>query len=90
MPVGNTPQALRYTVNVGSFTDENTALNVYVKLADARLPATRQTFVDRNGPRVVVRVGPYDTATEAQAAADTIRTLGLGAQLQPLSPLPLR
>jgi hypothetical protein len=82
VPQGNAPRALRYSVNVGSYKDENTALNVYVKLTDARLPATRQTFVDRNGPRVVVRVGPFDTATEAEAAADTVRTLGLNAQLQ--------
>jgi hypothetical protein len=83
VPQGNAPQALRYSVNVGSFTDENRALNAYVALTDARLPATRQTFVDRNGPRVVVRVGPFDTATEAEAAADTVRALGLGAQLPP-------
>jgi hypothetical protein len=31
----------------------------------------------------VVRVGPFDTATEAEAAADTVRALGLGAQLPP-------
>jgi DedD protein len=83
VPQGNAPQALRYSVNVGSFTDENRALNAYVALTDARLPATRQTFVDRNGPRIVVRVGPFDTATEAEAAADTVRALGLGAQLPP-------
>lgn len=82
-PQDNAPQALRFSVNVGAFTDENTALNVYVRLTDARLPATRQTFVDSKGPRVVVRVGPYDTATEAEAAADTVRALGLAAPLQP-------
>jgi hypothetical protein len=81
-PQGNTPRALRFSVNVGSFSDENQALNAYVALTDARLPATRQTFVDRNGPRVVVRVGPFDTATEAEAAAETARSLGLGAQRQ--------
>jgi hypothetical protein len=80
VPQGNTPRALQFSVNVGSFTDENQALNAYVALTDARLPATRQTFVDRNGPRVEVRVGPYDTATEAEAAAETVRALGLGAQ----------
>jgi hypothetical protein len=79
VPQDNTPRALRFSVNVGSFTDENQALNAYVALTDARLPATRQTFVDRNGPRVVVRVGPYDTPTEAEAAADVVRGLGLAA-----------
>jgi hypothetical protein len=80
VPQGNTPRALQFSVNVGSFKDENQALNAYVALTDARLPATRQTFVDRNGPRVVVRVGPFDTATEAETAAETVRALGLGAQ----------
>jgi hypothetical protein len=82
VPQGNAPQPLRFSVNVGAYTDENTALNVFVALTDARLPATRQTFVDRNGPRVVVRVGPYDTPTEAEAAADAVRALGLGAPLR--------
>jgi hypothetical protein len=86
VPTGNVPRALRYSVNVGTFADENNALNAFVRLTDARLPASRQTFVDSKGPRVVVRVGPYDTAAEAEAAADTIRGLGLGAQLQPLPP----
>ncbi|MDZ7938381.1 MAG: SPOR domain-containing protein [Rhodoferax sp.] len=86
VPLGNEPQALRYVLNVGTFTDENEALNAFVRLTDARLPATRQTFVDRKGPRVVVRVGPYDTSAEAEAGADTVRTLGLKAQLQPLPP----
>jgi cell division protein FtsN len=86
VPLGNAPRTLNYVLNVGAFADENEALNVYVRLTDARLPATRQTFVDRNGPRVVVRVGPYDTAAEAEAGADTVRALGLKAQLQPLSP----
>lgn len=80
------PRALRYSVNVGTFTDENNALNAFVRLTDARLPASRQTFVDSKGPRVVVSVGPYDTAAEAEAAADTIRGLGLGAKLRPLPP----
>jgi hypothetical protein len=83
VPQGNTPRALQFSVNVGSFTDENQALNAYVALTDARLPATRQTFVDRNGPRVVVRVGPYDTSTEAEAAAETVRSLGLVGPLPP-------
>jgi hypothetical protein len=83
LPQDNTPRALRFSVNVGSFTDENQALNAYVALTDARLPATRQTFVDRNGPRVVVRVGPYDTPTEAEAAADVVRGLGLAGPLPP-------
>jgi hypothetical protein len=86
VPLGNEPRTLNYVLNVGAFADENEALNVYVRLTDARLPATRQTFVDRNGPRVVVRVGPYDTAAEAEAGADTVRALGLKAQLQPLPP----
>jgi cell division septation protein DedD len=86
VPQGNVPRALRYSVNVGTFADENNALNAFVRLTDARLPASRQTFVDSKGPRVVVRVGPFDTAAEAEAAAETIRGLGLGAQLQPLPP----
>lgn len=84
VPQGNAPRTVRFSVYVGAFTDENTALNVYVQLTDARLPATRQTFVDSQGPRVVVRVGPYDTPAEAEAAADTIRALGLGAPPRPL------
>ena len=72
------PQA-QYAVNVGLFADENNARNAVTKLRDAGLPVVRQQVRGPKGRRERIRVGPYETRTEADAAAERIRTLGLEA-----------
>lgn len=71
----------QYLINVGLFADPNNALNAYVKLTDAGLPAIRQEFNTSKGKRTRVRVGPFDNAPAAQAAVEKIQALGLDAQM---------
>jgi cell division septation protein DedD len=69
----------RYFVNVGLFADDNNALNATVKLTDAGLPAFKQELETKKGKRTRVRVGPFDSAAEADKAVEKIRALGLDA-----------
>jgi cell division septation protein DedD len=72
-------QQARFYANVGLFADSNNALNAYVKLTDAGLPALKQEFNTSKGKRTRVRVGPYDTETQTQTAIEKVRALGLEA-----------
>ncbi len=78
-PKAATQQQARFYVNVGLFADSNNALNAYVKLTDAGLPALKQEFNTSKGKRTRVRVGPYDTEGETQTAIEKVRALGLEA-----------
>ena len=68
-----------YLINVGLFADANNARNAYVKLQDAGLPALSQDVKSSKGQRTRVRVGPFETQTEADRAAERIRALQLDA-----------
>lgn len=69
----------RYFINVGLFADDNNALNAYVKLTDAGLPAFKQELKTSKGKRTRVRAGPFDSAPEAERAVEKIHALGLDA-----------
>jgi cell division septation protein DedD len=69
----------RYFVNVGLFADDNNALNATVKLTDAGLAAFKQELETKKGKRTRVRVGPFDSAAEAEKAVEKIHALGLDA-----------
>jgi cell division protein FtsN len=71
----------RFYLNVGLFADDNNARNAHVKLMDAGLPSAQQEMNTSNGKRTRVRVGPFETLTEADRAAKKIRDLGLEAAL---------
>jgi cell division septation protein DedD len=77
VPVASTEE--KFLINVGLFADPNNARNAYVKLQDAGLPAVSQEVKSSKGPLTRVRVGPFETQTEADAAADKIRGLKLEA-----------
>jgi cell division septation protein DedD len=78
-PKAAAQQQARFYVNVGLFADSNNALNAYVKLTDAGLPALKQEFNTSKGKRTRVRVGPYDTEAQTQTAIEKVRALGLEA-----------
>lgn len=82
-PVASDDKAARYVVNVGMFAQENNARNALAQLDDAELPTSRQNVRTPQGPRIRVRVGPFDTLAEAERAADKVRTLGMDAQVAP-------
>lgn len=73
----------RFIVNVGIFADENNARNAFTRLMDADLPANSKAFRALRGPRTRVWVGPFETQTEADTAAEKIRTFGLDALVAP-------
>ena len=63
---------------MGLFADESNARKAQSRLLNEGLPAFRQTLDGAKGTRVRVRVGPYASRSEAEAAA-TVKTLGLEA-----------
>ena len=71
--------AAGYYINVGLFADEANARRAQARLLNEGLPAFRQTLNHARGRLTRVRVGPYDSAAQAQAAAQTIRALALDA-----------
>jgi cell division protein FtsN len=68
-----------YLINVGLFADENNARNAKTRLEDAGLTTVSEEIAYPRGKRTRVRVGPFATDTEANAAAEKIRNLGLEA-----------
>ena len=74
--VGSAPG---FYINVGLFADESNARKAQSRLLNEGLPAFRQTLDGAKGTRVRVRVGPYASRSQAEAAAATVKTLGLEA-----------
>ena len=69
----------RYLINVGLFAEQDNALRAHARLKAAGLPAISESLQMRNGQRTRVRVGPFTTQAQADAAATQIRALGLEA-----------
>lgn len=78
-PAKTSPKEKPLLINVGLFAIEDNARKVYHTLEAAGLPATLQPFTTTKGQRFRVRVGPYPTRAEAEAAARTIRAMSLEA-----------
>lgn len=74
--VGSAPG---FYINVGLFADESNARKAQSRLLNEGLPAFRQTLDGAKGTRVRVRVGPYASRSQAEAAATTVKALGLEA-----------
>jgi cell division septation protein DedD len=74
--VGSAPG---FYINVGLFAEEGNARKAQSRLLNEGLPAFRQTLDSAKGTRIRVRVGPFTSRTEAQAAAASIRALELDA-----------
>lgn len=74
--VGSAPG---FYINVGLFADESNARKAQSRLLNEGLPAFRQTLDGAQGTRVRVRVGPYASRSQAEAAATTVKALGLEA-----------
>ena len=74
-----TTAAKHYAINVGLFANNTNARNTHTKLRDAGLPASLQELETAKGERTRVRVGPFNSRAEAEAAAKKIRSLQLEA-----------
>lgn len=68
-----------YAINVGLFAQDGNARRAHARLLAAGLPAFTQELQTGKGRRTRVRVGPYATRAQADAAAQEIRALGLEA-----------
>ena len=75
----NTPNQ-RYVVIVGVAGDANVS-DLYTQLTAANLPASLQSAKTPQGARTRVRVGPFSSPEQAEQAAQTVRALGLRAQV---------
>lgn len=64
---------------MGLFAEEANARKAQAKLLNAGLPAFRQSLDTPKGQRIRVRVGPYPSAAQAQAAVRSIKALQLDA-----------
>lgn len=69
----------KFHINVGLFASDTNARNAYAKLKQAGLPAYTQEVESKQGKRTRVRVGPFETRADAEAAAETIHALKLDA-----------
>ena len=68
-----------YYINVGLFAEEANARKAQARLLNEGLPAFRQEIQVGKKRRLRVRVGPYSDRADADAAAITIRAMGLDA-----------
>jgi cell division protein FtsN len=71
--------AAGHYLTVGTFAEVGNARRAQAKLLNAGLPAFRQTVTSPKGELIRVRVGPYNSAAEAQKASQQIRRMGLEA-----------
>ena len=69
----------RFVVQVGAFSDLTRAKEARTKLERAGLKTYTQVVETKDGPRTRVRVGPFGSKTEADNAAQKIKTLDLPA-----------
>jgi cell division septation protein DedD len=68
-----------YYINVGVFADEANARKAQARLLNEGFPAFRQEFFASQKRRLRVRVGPFERPDDAEAAAVSVRALGLEA-----------
>jgi len=68
-----------YFVNVGLFAVAENAARAHEKLRSAQLPSATKELKSAKGPLTRVRVGPFASQAEAQAAVEKIKALQLDA-----------
>jgi len=69
-----------YFINVGLFAKPENAANAHAKLLEAQLPSVTKELKSSKVPSLTrVRVGPFSTQQEAQAAVEKIKALQLDA-----------
>jgi cell division protein FtsN len=78
---GIRPRPRGFGVNVGMFAVASNAERVKARLAEAGLPVLDDPVESARGPLTRIRVGPFDQREQAEAAAKTVRTLGLEARV---------
>ena len=72
------PEALFY-INVGLFSKPQNAARVHAQLLEARMPSVMKELKSDKVRQIRVRVGPFATEAQAEAAAEKIKTLKFDA-----------
>lgn len=78
-PASSPQAAPQYYINVGLFANDWNARYAQAKLTDAGLVSFRQALMTSKGKLTRVRVGPYDSKADADAAVKKIHALKLDA-----------
>lgn len=73
------PTSVRTVVQVGAFAEQPRAQEVRQKLERAGLKTYTHVADTPEGKRIRVRLGPFDSRAEAEAAAAKVKALGLPA-----------
>jgi len=68
-----------YFINVGLFAIPENAASAHAKLLEAQLPSVLKELKSTKGRQIRVRVGPFSSKTDAQAAVEKIKALQLDA-----------
>ena len=71
----------RFVVQIGAFSDVAKAHEARIKLEKAGLKTYTQVVQPKEGKRIRVRVGPFESRGEADKAAEKIRKLDLPAAI---------
>lgn len=75
------PRSGRFTVQVGAFTDAAMLREARQKVEKLGLKTYVQVIENEAGRRTRVRVGPFDTREDADAAAARLKAAGLAANV---------
>lgn len=71
----------RYVVQIGAYADATKAHEVRVKLEKAGLKTYTQVVQPKEGKRIRVRVGPFESRAEADKTVERIKKLELSASV---------
>jgi DedD protein len=69
----------RYVVQVGAFSDATKARETRVKLEKAGMKTYTQVVETKEGKRIRVRLGPFETRSDAEKAAERVKGLDMQA-----------
>jgi DedD protein len=75
------PAAGRFVVQVGAFSDPTTLRQARGRVEKLGLKTYTQVIGSGDAQRTRVRVGPFDTRAEAEAAAAKLRAGGLPSDI---------
>ncbi len=76
-----TAPSARFVVQIGAFNDQPKAREARMKLERAGLKTYTQVIESKEGRRIRVRVGPFETKAEANKAVEKIKKLDLPANI---------
>ena len=78
---GSTPSAARFVVQIGAYSDAAKAQEARLKLEKAGLKTYTQVVQPKEGKRIRVRVGPFESKAAADKVAEKIKKLDLPASI---------